>query len=343
MARKRIGPQLVVRVIDASDLVDNGGEYLLSGNVAVPIAIEDNVVSAIGGPIHDAVYVVTDSEITSGKYRIQGGAAQAVVDSGNFVSPPRKVGGGRDVTPVYIVSGSFAEEEIIVPTYSEKVLATQPANLIGYWPLDETSGTNADNLEGAAARDGTFARDVSTMTTGVGIGDGNTAPLFDGTADICDIYSASFSTAFSGLEGTLSIWMKVLNVGTWTDGVNRVSANLEVDSNNLIRTLQSSTNNRYVNLMKIVGGDNRTNYDAQSQTGWFHAAITWSDSGNEMIDYLDGSGTTITPIGTWVGDLASALTRIGGKSSIFWSGFLAHCAVWDTPLSAAQIAALATV
>ena len=57
-------------------------------------------------------------------------------------------------------------------TYYKKVLATEPANLLAYWPLNEGSGSVADNLEGTAARDGAY----TGVTLGqAGIGDGWTA------------------------------------------------------------------------------------------------------------------------------------------------------------------------
>jgi len=108
VTRKRIGPQKPVRVISAEDLSENGGNYQISGNVAVPISVDENVVKAIGGPISDRVYIITQAEIDSGKYKLQGGPAQKVVDSSLFV-PSRKQGGGRDVTPVYILYGSLGD------------------------------------------------------------------------------------------------------------------------------------------------------------------------------------------------------------------------------------------
>ena len=344
MARKRIGPQLVVRVIDASDLVDNGGEYLLSGNVAVPIAIEDNVISAVGGPIHDAVYVVTDSEITSGKYRIQGGAAQAVVDSGNFVSPPRKIGGGRDVTPVYIVSGSFAEEEIVVPTYIDKVLGFSP---IAYWPLNETSGTTADNAEGTAARDGTYARNVTTMTTGTGIGDGNTAPNFNGSNDVVDIYSASLNSVFNGAEGTAIIWLKPSAIGIWSDGLSHYFLRVASDSGNNQHYL---TKNPSDNLQFgfIHGGTFKAqDLDVSSNADeWHFYALLWSELG----DFGRAIQNTtvladVTGLGVWAGALDVNNCAVGGHrpAAPQWSGQLAHCAIWDVLLSPEQLVDLATI
>ena len=97
--------------MSAEDLSENGVNYQISGNVAVPVSVDDNVVRAIGGPIGDRIYIITKAEIDSGKYKLQGGPAQKVVDSSLFV-PSRKQGGGRDVTPVYVLFGSLAEEEI---------------------------------------------------------------------------------------------------------------------------------------------------------------------------------------------------------------------------------------
>ena len=103
---------------------------------------------------------------------------------------------------------------------------------IAYWPLSESSGTNAVNEQGTAARDGTFARNVTTMGTGTGIGDGNTAPDFDGTNDYCDVYSVSFRDAFNGAEGTVSLWAQVSGVGIWTDSTRHDLVMLYADASN---------------------------------------------------------------------------------------------------------------
>jgi hypothetical protein len=232
--------------------------------------------------------------------------------------------------------------------YTRKLLNIDLANLLAYWPLSEASGTDADNKEGTAARDGTFSSDVSGWGTGDGIGDGKTAPDFDGTNDWVDIYSASLSSAFDGDEGTAFIWAKVSGVGVWTDGAYRRLFHLRADNNNLVTAYKHLANNR-IDFFYEAGGTVETlAKSGLSETGWMSFALTWSAAADEFKVYYNGSqeGTTQTGLGVWAGTLTNTTTTIGSQNttpSQAWDGYLAHCAVWKTPLSATQIAKLATV
>jgi hypothetical protein len=233
-----------------------------------------------------------------------------------------------------------------IATYSSKVLSIAPASLIAYWPLDEISGTNARNLQGVVARDGTFARDVATMTTGVGPA-GGTAPLFDGTNDYCDIYSTDLNTAFNGGEGTLAGWIKVFGVGIWTDSTSRMLFQLRADASNRVFITRQTTDNQI--LSDFIGGGTADTefHNGLNSTDWLHFAIAWSVTTNEVRHYLDGSLTeTDTGVGTWAGDLSATETIIGASATTptgMFNGYLADIAIWTTALSAAQILDLATV
>ena len=231
-------------------------------------------------------------------------------------------------------------------TYIERVLATQFANLIAYWPLNETSGTSADNAEGTAARDGTYARNVTTMGTSTGIGDGNTAPVFDGTNDVCDIYSASFNTALNTSTGTAAIWMQA-EVAEWGDATLRRPLYMAVDGDNRIYIQRSSANELVV---VYEAGNTIISHTVTGFTtaNWYHVGLTWDTGEDEVIVYQNGSqfSSILTGLGTWVGDLNSSNTTIGATSNgpaNAWNGRLAHCATWSTALTAGDILSLATV
>jgi hypothetical protein len=231
--------------------------------------------------------------------------------------------------------------------YSTKILNTSPANLIGYWPLWEVDGTNADNLEGTAARDGTY--------TGVSLNDtlfsnGDPVGLWDGSNDYLDIYSTGgtgLADVFDGAEGTVAVWFKVSGAGVWTDGVARYITRLRVDANNFVDLIKWSSNNTLV-MRRNAGGTTDQVLPTESGTDWIHLALTWSEAGNVLRAYVAGaqSGADQGTLGTWVGDLAITTTTIGAAittpTNVF-DGWLAHYALWDTPLSAAQIANLAII
>ena len=230
------------------------------------------------------------------------------------------------------------------PSYKNKVLGIQPANLIAYWPLDELSGAVADNTEGTAARDGTY----TGVTFGQpGIGDGNTCPLFDGANDLVAIYSDSLRDAFDKDKGTLAIWFKVSGPGVWTDGVWRYCAQLHADNSNYIVLAKTNTNNQFLFRYR-AGGLNKQVQLIISDTGWNNAAITWDTAVDEVKAYINGAqtGATQSSLGAWAGNLTATGTRLGAATAgptLIWDGPLAHVPVWTTPLVLADIQSVATV
>ncbi len=229
-------------------------------------------------------------------------------------------------------------------SYATKLLAIESANLLAYWPLQEGSGAVADNLQGNADRDGAY--------TGVdlgqaGIGDGWTSPYFDGVNDVVDVYSASLASAFSGAEGTMSCWWKVLDASIWTDGSYHYIFSLSVDASNFARVLKSSINGRLSSDYRAGGTWTNYNWGSRSDTDWVHWAIVWSKAGDYVNHFLAGSKQSGSGLGVWAGSLHQNTCGIGSQQGVSavlpWNGWIAHAAVWDKPLSDAQIAQLASV
>ena len=222
--------------------------------------------------------------------------------------------------------------------YSDKVLATASANLIAYWPLWEASGATADNLEGTAARDGTYTGVTLGQT---GIGDGRTCPSFDGSGDFVNVYSASLATAWNGAELSIAGWFKVV-ASTWTDSTYR----------NLWQFRYDVANDIYLEKSDVVGGIylrragggtiELLNYATGSPTTWMHFCATVSETNDRCRLYLNG-GTPVasTGLGAWTGLPDTDWCNFGRYDS--WVGLAAHVAVWTTELTAAQITNLATV
>jgi len=224
--------------------------------------------------------------------------------------------------------------------YSSKVLGYSP---IAYWPLWETSGPTAQCLVNAA-QNGTYAGVTLADTAGP---DGNLCPFFDGANDYVNIYTAPFDTAFNGAEGTVALWVKVFNVGVWTDGSQRRGIYLAVDANNYISIFRSTVNNELAWFYK-AGGTFEVNTVSTSDTAWMHVAITWSKTADEVRYYRNGAsaGSTDTGLGVWAGNFNPSWATIGAGSTgpiHPWYGWLAHCAVWDSALTPTQIADLAAV
>lgn len=225
--------------------------------------------------------------------------------------------------------------------YTNKVVALSP---IAYWPLAELTGSTAVDASGNG-RNGAYA---ATALGQLGIGDGRNAALLDGATSFINIYSASLSGAFGSAEGTAALWMRVSGAGVWTDGTTRRLLCLQVDGSNRVRIDRTTTNGR-VDLAYSAGGVTQTvSVTSLSSTNWLHFALTWSKAGDAVKGYLGGvqQSTTQTGLGVWAGVLASTATVAGAANTTpanVWSGYLAHVALWSTPLSGAQIATLAVI
>jgi hypothetical protein len=227
-------------------------------------------------------------------------------------------------------------------SYSQKVLTIAPANLIGYWQLNETSGPTAVNSEGTAARNGTYQG--VTLNNSIGP-DGQPVGLWDGVNDICLNTTASLISAFNDEELTMAIWVKMFNAGVWTDAANRTAFRCYTDGNNYLRMKKPTNANRFDYQTNVGGILDQRLKSGISETAWFHAALTRSIAADEVKAYYNGiqHGATLTGLGTWVGALMHANIGADGIGSNPFHGWLAHAAAWSTPLAAPQVLALATV
>lgn len=232
-------------------------------------------------------------------------------------------------------------------TYAQKVLAIDPASLITYYPLTELAGVTADNLEGTAARDGTYTG--ATLADALFL-NGDPMPRFDGANDFVDIYSLSLDGVFNSGEGTFGAWAQVFNAGVWTDGAFRNVAEIGVNATNRIILQKSSVNNTFSWTHASTAGGALTRTAIFSGTGLFHVALTWSVIADEVRAYLNGiqQGATINGVAAFaVGGLAVTGCVLGARSTVPnnpWNGWMSNAGtIWTTPLTPAQILSLATV
>lgn len=224
--------------------------------------------------------------------------------------------------------------------YTRKVLSFAP---IAYWPLAESGGSVAFDAS-ANARNGAY----SNVTLGLpGIGDGRTGGDFNGSDSRLNAYSAGLAGEFNGQEGSAFGWFRASSSGIWTDGVSRRLIYFQADGNNRVY-FERVTPNNAVQVNYVAGGTFKiagaTNF---SPTTWFCFAATWSKTADQLVVYINGAqvGATQTSLGTFAGSLGASVTNIGCTSAgtAVWSGNIAHVAVFNYPLSAAQIATLAAL
>ena len=229
--------------------------------------------------------------------------------------------------------------------YHQHVLETAP---IAYWRLDEKQGTVAyEQVAQNGAQNGTH--------TGVtlyqpGIGDGTICPYYDGANDYTSIWSAALVAAFNGSEGTALAWARVANIGVWSDGANRMVMQVRVDANNRFFLLRrGAVNNQIFYVYNAGGVSESVALGGLTTLDWMQWGLTWSASAGangEVRAYYNGAqtGATQVALGAWAGAPIAADTNIGCSDNTvpadLWHGWLAHGALWDRPLSPAEIYAL---
>ena len=237
---------------------------------------------------------------------------------------------------------TLAGDAVTETAYTTKVKGYSP---FAYWVLNETSGSTATEEIDSPNQDGTYTGVTLNSSTGP---DGDPVGLWDGTNDVAGIYTATLDGNFDGTEGTLAGWFKVSGAGVWSDGIGRYFVNLTVDASNNIRCYKWSTVNK-LRCEYRAGGTLERNELTVSSTGWVHYACTWSVTDDKFITYIDGTqtGSINTSIGSFVGSFNSDEVAIGSffiaSPGNVWDGYCAHVALWDSPLSAANILDLATV
>jgi beta-glucanase (GH16 family) len=227
--------------------------------------------------------------------------------------------------------------------YYSKVLRAGGSSLIGYWPLSEASGAPALDISGNN-RNGAHSGDTLGQT---GIGDGNTCPSFDGANGLVSIYSAGFNSAFNGQVGSVLIWGKVAAEADWSDANFKNLLRLQVDANNYLVVGLDSTQPGYLQFYYKAGGTVKViNHQMLGGLEWFSVVATWSLATDELRLYIDGvpqgQDWVTKGLGTWAGSLSATACTIGNQNTTpgaaCWHGNLAHVAIWNTVLNAAQAA-----
>lgn len=216
-------------------------------------------------------------------------------------------------------------------TYQQRIKSLFGTSLIGYWPLNEASGTVAYDKSGNG-RNGVY----TNVTLGqAGVGDGYTAALFNGTTSKADIYSASFASAFNGNTGTLSVFATSAD---WASATLRVIGQVFVDASNLIRI---SAQSGLITFNHIGAGTSKSKqYQIPTgEAGFVRLSITWGASG--LIYYVNDNSvsTPATGLGTFAGALSNSATMIGAQltNTAVWSGNIAHAFILNREATAAEI------
>jgi len=213
--------------------------------------------------------------------------------------------------------------------YFDKVMDVAPANLIGYWPMNESGGSSIDYS--GQANNG----DYRGVTFGAaGIGDGFTGTQF-GVGARNNIFSAALTSDFNGNTGSFHIWGMVNDITVWSDGAIRYAMEMNSGSGNRVFISKGTATSTLAFGKRGSGGAFRqvviNNFALTDFVGF---GITWSNSASRIMAYINGatSGTLATP-----DQYNNALieSNIGAQTIATanpWNGILAHGALYNIEL-----------
>ena len=242
--------------------------------------------------------------------------------------------------------------------YIEKVKRMNSSSWVGYWPLNEESGTTVFNavtpsvtpITTTPAQNGTSANLVRKPgTAGFLSPDGGVCAQFDGSTTYIDMIDALSSSATT--VGTMAIWAATPQANL--KGTTKMNVWLfAVDGNNVLNLAFDTTAYRY-RVAHIGNTSSKTsnsslvyNVDGgQQDPEWHHFAMTYADGGTLRF-YVDGvAQTAATTIGTWSGTFNSAKMVLGSDNTSIndpFKGWMSHFVWSNVEFTAAEVKELAT-
>jgi len=223
--------------------------------------------------------------------------------------------------------------------YEQRVRHVTGSNLIRHYDLTDRSGTAAVDR----SPHGTNGTYINSPTLSAIVGsDGKRAALYDGVDDRTDL--GTLSPLGDTADFMYSVWMKVANVGVWTDGIQRTSIMIRNNAGDWAQIKRFTTDNRIRIGVKNGATDSISfDIDGLSTTDWFHIGCVVKNSGDVEV-YLDGvSQGTTARVAAWTGSggwLDGALGRASDVNDRFWDGYLSNAVISDLDHSDAEMSVL---
>lgn len=239
------------------------------------------------------------------------------------------------------IANPFMIRQRRLDKYLDKLIALfGRSSIVEIWPQNEPAGSTVsrgivNGYNGA----------YSNVTLGQpGIGDGNTAALYNGTTSFNNVFSAPLAAVINGAEGSLFAWANIPS-GTWSGIGSRKIVVLQADVNNYIQIDLTNTgtvrflHNRQGNISVVTTA-------ALSGPAFRFFMMTWSKSTGigELRGYLDDIADSENPVsiatGTFTGTPAATTTVIGAASTVpatVWPGKIAPVGVLNRKASDSEV------
>ena len=222
----------------------------------------------------------------------------------------------------------------IAIVFSVTNVAHASGGLVGYWKLDETSGTSAADSTGYG-NTGTY---VGSPTLNVAPPSALTFPsravTFNGISKYVNVGNISPATAFS-----VSVWAKATSLASNTTIVGRATASNLVQGWGLIWDSGSQTMRFWINGY----GTNYAYKSFNDTTSWHHFISVWT--GTTLQIYIDGVKGTDASYAT--APIYSTDTMVIGKANLSyagwnWVGSIDDVRIYNVALSAGEISTIAS-
>lgn len=139
---------------------------------------------------------------------------------------------------------------------------------------------------------------------------GSLAPLWDGTNDYADIFTAALAGAWNPAALSAFLFIKVAS-GAWTDATIRYLFNIQVNGANRVYIRKNGTNNQLRAFYAAASSNKVIDSTAiGGSTDWNGLGLTAAAAADEFKFFINGSqvGSTLNTIGTWTASpIVSAL------------------------------------
>lgn len=224
--------------------------------------------------------------------------------------------------------------------FQKAVLAQNP---IAFYPMNEGSGTVANDLSGNG-----YHGVYSGITWGTSNSKhGEPAPFFDGVAAHLNFYRAAFAAVFDMDEYTTLTEIKVFNAGVWTDAVARRIIRMRRDASNEVQIRRQPAN---ATIRWFREGDNTVkdvDSGGFSSTDWIDVGQSVSIGGGGLLTagdiraYKNASqigATIVGNIASTGSGLSTTQTVIGAATTsnvTVWHGWISNVAIFDVPITQA--------
>ena len=141
-------------------------------------------------------------------------------------------------------------------------------------------------------------------------------------------------------NGTFSVWGNLSSVT-----INTVPFKFSVDSNNQVSVMYKNSDQQWWFTYKAGGTNKQTkvNTTAEGDGNWYHLAMTWDTTADEVKCYVNGVevGSTLTSLGTWSGTIGKVYAGANTlAANSYWKGNIDEISVFNQTLTDAGISAL---